>query len=207
LPRLLLARHGNTKGNSAERFWGQTDVELSDNGIWQAERLADRLSEEKIDSIFSSELRRASVTAEIIASHHDIKVIACPELLEINFGKVEGFSFSEIGQHYPELVKAWPTRDPSFCFPEGESITDLNNRVIRFLPRLEEYTAEDTVLVVAHAGVLRLLICHLLKIDIWHWRQFRTDLASLSIVETYSQGATLTLLNDTSHLHQAKAFV
>jgi len=169
--------------------------------IWQAERLADRLAEEKIDAIYTSKLRRALATAEIIASHHQMEVISCPELFEINFGKVEGLTFNEIGQRYPELVKTWPTRDPSFRFPEGESISDLNRRVMRFLPRLDKHAPEDAILVVAHSGVLRLIICHLLQIDIWHWRQFRTDLASLSIVETHSQGATLNLLNDTSHLH------
>ncbi|NQT05622.1 MAG: histidine phosphatase family protein [Dehalococcoidia bacterium] len=201
MSRLLLARHGNTKGNSAERFWGQTDVELSAEGTWQVERLADRLAGENIASIYSSKLCRASATAEIIASHHQQQVITCPELLEINFGKVEGLSFNEIGERYPELVRDWPTRDPSFRFPEGESVIDLDHRVVKFLGRLEKHTPEDTVLVVAHAGVLRLLICHLLPIDIRHWRQLRTDLASLSIVVTSSQGAVLHLLNDTSHLH------
>jgi len=200
LPRLLLARHGNTTGNSAERFWGQTDVELSADGKSQAKRLADRLAGEKIDAIYSSELRRAKATAEIIASRHRMEVITCPELLEINFGKVEGLTFAEIGQRYPELVSAWPTRDSSFCFPEGESIGDLDQRVSKFPGRLAAHDIKDTVLVVAHSGVLRLLICHLLQIDIWHWRQFRTDLASLSIVETNSQVAILHLLNDISHL-------
>jgi len=201
LSRLLLARHGNTKGNSAERFWGQTDVELSAEGTWQAERLADRLAGENIASVYSSTLCRASASAEIIASRHQLPVITCPELLEINFGKVEGLSFNEISERHPELVRDWPTRDPSFRFPEGESVSDLDRRVVKFLSRLEKHTPEDTVLVVAHAGVLRLLICHLLPIDIWHWRQLRTDLASLSIVVTHSQGAVLHLLNDTSHLH------
>lgn len=200
MSRLLLVRHGNTKGNSAERFWGQTDVELSADGIRQAERLADRLAGEKIDAIYSSGLCRASATAEIIASRHHLEFTTCSELLEINFGKVEGMSFSEISQRYPQLVKAWPTRDPSFRFPEGESITDLDRRVVKFLSRLDKHTPQDTVLIVAHSGVLRLLLCHLLKIDIWHWRQLRTDLASLSIVETSSRGAILNLLNDISHL-------
>jgi len=195
-----MARHGNTTGNSAARFWGQTDVALSTVGKSQAKRLADRLAGEKIDAIYSSQLRRASATAEIIASCHQMEIITCPELLEINFGKVEGLTFEEIGQHYPELVSGWPTRDLSFRFPEGESINDLNQRVSKFLGRLEAHDIEDTILVVAHSGVLRLLICHLLKIDIWHWRQLRTDLASLSIVETSSQIATLHLLNDISHL-------
>ncbi len=200
MPRVLMARHGNTTGNSAMRFWGQTDVELSANGKSQAKRLADRLAGEKIDAVYSSQLRRAAATAEIIAARHQIEVIACPELLEINFGKVEGLSFDEIGQRYPEMVSTWSTRDPSFRFPEGESIKDLDQRVSKFPGRLEAHDIKDTVLVVAHSGVLRLLICHFLNIDIWHWRQFRTDLASLSIVETHSQGATLHLLNDISHL-------
>jgi len=162
-------RHGNTKGNSAERFWGQTDVELSAVGKRQAEQVRDRLATEKIDAIYTSNLHRASATAEI-------------------------------GQLYPELAKAWPTRDLAFRFPDGESIGDLNNRVTKFLDRLEKHAPEETVLVVAHSGVLRLLICHLLMIEPWHWRRFRTDLASLSILETYPQGAILNLLNDVSHL-------
>ncbi len=203
MSRLLLARHGNTKGNSAERFWGQTDVALSDIGIWQAERLAGRLAEEKIDFIYTSQLCRASATAQIIAPRHRLEVIICPELLEINFGQVEGLTFSEIGERYPELARVWPNRDLAFRFPGGESIGDLDQRVTKFYDRLKKHAIEDTVLVVAHSGVLRLLICHLLEIDMRHWRQLRTDLASLSIVETNSQGATLHLLNDTSHLHQA----
>jgi len=198
---LLLVRHGNTKGNSAARFWGHTDVELNATGTAQAERLADRLAGEKIDSIYCSTLRRASATAKIIASRHQIEVATCPELLETNFGRVEGLTFNEIGHRYPELVSAWPTREPSFRFPGGESVNDLNQRVVKFYDLLKKHTPEETVLVVAHSGVLRLLLCHLLQIDIWHWRQLRIDLASLSIVETNSQGATLHLLNDTSHLH------
>ena len=200
MSKLLLVRHGNTKGNSAQRFWGQTDVELSAVGKRQAEQLRDRLATEKIDAIYTSTLRRASATAEIIASRHQLEVITCAELFEINFGKVEGLNFKEIGQLYPELVKVWPTRDLAFRFPDGESIGDLNNRVTKFLDRLEKHAPEETVLIVAHAGVLRLLICHLLRIEPWHWRRFRTDLASLSILDTYPQGAILNLLNDVCHL-------
>jgi len=200
LSKLLLVRHGNTKGNSAERFWGQTDVELSATGIRQAERLRDRLATEKIDAIYTSNLRRASVTAEIIASRHQLKVITCAGLYEINFGKLEGLTFKEISQLYPELVKAWPTRGLDFKYPGGESITDLDNRVIKFLDRLKKHSPEETILIVAHSGILRLLICHLLGIEPWHWRQIRTDLASLSILEIYPQGAILNSLNDVSHL-------
>jgi alpha-ribazole phosphatase len=193
-------RHGNTKGNSAKRFWGQTDVELSTNGIRQAERLRNRLANERIDVIYSSRLRRASLAAQIIASRHHLKVVTCPELLEINFGKVEGLTFKEISQFYTDLVKAWPTRDITFRYPEGESLGDLNDRVIKFMERLERHNPDETILIVAHSGILRLLICNLLNIDPLHSRKLRTDLASLSIIETYPEQGILSLLNDVSHL-------
>ena len=200
MPRLLLVRHGNTKSNSAERFWGQTDVELSGSGIKQAEQLRDRLSTEKIDAIYSSNLCRASGTAKIISSRHQLDIIACNELQEINFGNVEGLTFKEISQLYPELTALWFTQSPNFKFPGGESIVEFDNRVKEFLQRLEKHAPEETILIVAHSGVLRLIICNVLGIEPWRWRQIRIDLASISIMQTYPEVAILSLLNDVSHL-------
>ena len=200
MPRLLLVRHGDTKLNSRKRFWGVTDVELSSAGIRQAERLRDYLASEKIDAVYSSNLKRALVTAEIIASKHKLDVVICPELREIDFGEFEGLAFNEIGQRYPEFTKLWVKRSPKLKYPGGDSLEEFTNRVITFLSRLDKHTAEDTILIVAHSGVIRTLICQLTGIDLRKRWQFRTDLASLSIVETYSQGAIISLLNDTSHL-------
>lgn len=200
MSRLLLVRHGDTELNSAERFWGQTDVELSATGIKQAEKLRDRLAAQKIDVIYTSNLRRASVTAEIIASSHQLDIITCAELREINFGELEGLTFKEISQLYPELTKSWSNRSLTLKFPGGESADELNNRVSKFLRRLKKHTLEETILIVAHSGTLRLLVCNLLRIELRHRRQIRLDLASLSILETYPQGAILSLLNDVSHL-------
>ncbi len=200
MSRIFLVRHGDTESNSADRFWGWTDVRLSDSGIKQAEQLRDRLSTERIDAIYSSNLCRASGTARIIAAGLQSGIVTCDELREINFGRVEGLTFNEISRLYPELTELWFARDLSFQFPGGESVTELNNRVNKFLRRLAKHTLEETILVVAHSGVLRLLICNLLGIELWHWRQIRLDLASLSIVETYPEVALLRLLNDVSHL-------
>jgi len=200
LSKLLLVRHGNTKLNSAGRYWGQTDVELSADGIRQAERLRNRLATQKIDVIYTSNLQRASATAKIIVSSHQVDIVTCPELREINFGKIEGLTFKEVSQLYPEVAEAWSKWSLTLKYPGGESITELNNRVSKFLERLEKHTPEETILIVAHSAPLRLLICHLLGIRIQHWRQIRLDLASLSILETYPQGAILNLLNDISHL-------
>jgi len=200
LAKLFLVRHGDTKLNSRQRFWGQTDVELSDEGKRQAERLRDRLASQKIDIVYSSGLSRSLATAKIIVSKRRLKVNSCDDLREINFGYIEGLSFDEIKKLHPELAKVLSNWNARPKFPGGEGFDELNERVCNFLPTLESHTAEEAIVVVAHSGILRLLICHLMKIDLQHWRQVRVDLASLSILETYPQGAILTLLNDISHL-------
>lgn len=200
MSRLLLVRHGDTKLNSAERFWGQTDVELSADGIRQAEQLGDRLATERINAVYASNLRRAIVTAEIITSRHQIGITTCAELGEINFGDFEGLTFEEISRLHPDsakLLRNWGIRPK---FPGGESIDEFNERVSKFLPRLENHSSEETVLIVAHSGTLRLLVCSLLKIGVEHWRQIRLALGSLSILDNYPGGAVLSLLNDVSHL-------
>jgi len=202
LSRLLLVRHGETELNSSERYWGRTDVTLSAAGLRQAERLRDRLATEKLNAVYSSDLRRASLTADTIASRHKLEVITCPELREIDFGQLEGLTFDQIGRLYPEVTRLWMERSPELKYPGGESIYQLNNRVSDFMRRLEKHANEETILIVAHSGVLRTLACQLLGIEPQHRWQIRLDLASLTVIETYPQGAILTLLNDVSHLRQ-----
>ena len=202
MSRLLLVRHGDTELNSRERYWGHSDVKLSAAGLKQAEKLCDRLATEKIDAIYSSDLERASLTAKIIASRHQLEVITCAELQEINFGSVEGLTFDEIIRLYPELTELWTSWSRQLRFPDGECVDELNCRVSKFLGRLKKRASDEAILVVAHAGPLRLLVCHLLGIEPQRWREVRLKLASLSIVETNPQGAELRLLNDVSHLGQ-----
>jgi alpha-ribazole phosphatase len=199
LSRLLLVRHGDTELNSAERYWGNTDIKLSDAGFNQAEMLRDRLVTEKIDIIYSSNLKRASTTAEIIASSHHLDIITCAELNEIDFGELEGLTFNEISHLYPQVTKLWLQRSPRLKYPNGEGFDEFNSRVIQFVDRMNKHTPQETILVVAHSGSLRLIICHLLSMDSEHWWQFHLSLASLSILETYPAGAILNLLNDVSH--------
>jgi len=201
MSRLLLGRHGETELNSAERYWGQSDVKLSPLGVRQAERLRERLATERIDAIYCSDLQRAWVTARTIASRHQLDVTICAELREINFGKLEGLNFEESSQLFPEFAAKWKAqRSTNIEFPGGESLDQLHSRVSNFVSRLKKHKAEETVLVVAHAGVLRSLICQLMAIELRYIYQIRLDLASLSILEAHPTGAILTLLNDTSHL-------
>jgi broad specificity phosphatase PhoE len=199
MPKLLLIRHCITKMHGDDRFWGKTDIPLSDTGIKQARRLQSRLAKEKIDAFFSSTLSRARATAEIIAAGRRANIIACDELCECDFGDIEGHTFKEIEQLYP-AVAAELASGTAITFPGGESLEQLNARVKTFIRRLETFKPDNTIAIVSHGGPLRLLICNLLGIATKHWQQIRIDRASLSIIETYPQTAFLNLLNDTSHL-------
>ena len=200
MARLLLVRHGRTRLHKADRFWGKTDIALNDTGIRQAKRLRDRLASEKISAVYTSKLSRAVVTAETIIGGHNVAIRSYAELNELNFGYVEGLTFREISRLHPELAEELVNWNPRPTFPGGESLADLNARVQNFLKKLEKHGPRETVLIAAHAGPLRLIITNLLGIDIDFWRKIYLDLASLSIVETFPQGAILRLLNDTSHL-------
>ncbi len=200
MAKILLVRHGETDANSAQRYWGKTDVGLGPVGIRQAEQIRDRLATEKIDYVYASRMKRAMLTARTIASIHGLEVTSCSDLREIDFGRIEGLNFEEVHQQFPEVAKMWIDRNPNLCYPEGESVIQMDSRVSQFHFRLLKHKPEDTVLVVAHSGVLRTLICQLLGLEMRTRWNLRLDLASLSIVETYEDIAILSLLNDTSHL-------
>jgi len=203
LSRILLVRHGITDHNSNRQFAGSTDVELSNDGNWQVERLRDRLAREKIDAIYCSDLKRTLATAQVIASGHDLEIISCPELREMDYGIAEGLTFKEIGSRYPELWESIANFSLELSFPGGECFNELLARAVKFLDKLKGHGEEETVLIVSHGGMLKVLVCDLLGIDHSHWPQIRFDNASLSIVETYSRRVILSLLNDTSHLQKA----
>ena len=203
MARLLLVRHGETEWNETARCQGSSDISLSATGFQQVEALKRRLVKERIDAIYSSDLKRAVHTAQIIALEHNTELVTCRELREIDFGEFEGLTFEEIKQRYPHS-NWWTVQDAEEKLPRGESVSQLVSRVSQFVARLRGYTGGETILVVAHGGSLRALLCLLLGLGLEHWWRIRLDSASLTVVETYSEGAVLSLLNDLCHLENLK---
>ncbi len=202
MARLLLVRHGKTEGEE-NRYYGHIDIGLSQEGVKQAEMLQDRLASENIDIIYSSDLKRASNTAKITAAAHKLKVIPCSDLRELDFGKLAGMTFEEIKEHYHGVIRLLSGQDPDMSAPGGESLRQMSVRIKRFIAEVQKQPLERMLLVMAHGGSLKVLLCLLLGISLEHWWQFHLDPASLTVVETYSEGSVLCLLNDTSHLEQS----
>jgi alpha-ribazole phosphatase len=197
--KLLLIRHGQTDWNRAQRFQGQSDIPLNDAGQYQASALARRLSSQPFDVVYASDLGRALETANILAAGKK-EVMPDARLREINFGTWEGLTYDEIKQKYSDTLATWENDVYQNAPPNGETVEQLAKRVQSALNDFHERHKEQTLLIVAHGGVLQSLICLALKLSpIMYW-QFHISPASLSEVTFYPAGAILNLLNDTSHL-------
>ncbi|MES0329378.1 MAG: histidine phosphatase family protein [Dehalococcoidales bacterium] len=198
----MLVRHGQTDGS--DRYYGRTDNDLNAAGREQAEGLRRRLASEKINAVYTSTLKRAIATAEAIATGRGLEITCCSELDEVDFGKLEGMTYEEICRQYPTVAASWTDWSAQLEFPGGESASLFGQRVVRFLERLKSHNDDETILVVGHGGPLRLLLCRLLGLGIKHCNQFTFGLASISVVNRYSQGAILSQLSDVCHLGKGK---
>ncbi|MFY9140392.1 MAG: alpha-ribazole phosphatase [Thermacetogeniaceae bacterium] len=200
MTKLLLVRHGETIWNHVSRYQGHTDVELSDTGREQARLLADRLRSEKIKAVYSSDLKRAYETASILAAPHQLKVQIAEELREINFGVWEGLTFKEISEKYKELAEKWYQSPASVRIPKGETFFEVKERAYNAIMKLLKENDPGTIIVVAHGGTIRAIICGLLDIDLNHAFRIQQDNTALNIIQ-YNKGfIVLSLLNDTNHL-------
>jgi probable phosphoglycerate mutase len=157
---LLLIRHGETAWNAESRIQGQLDVPLSNAGIWQAGRLAQRLADERIDAIVASDLARAWLTAQPIGQSRQIEPLPDVRLRERHFGLFQGHTLDHIAVTWPSEFAAWRQRDPEWAIPEGESGTQFIGRVLEALDEITQRHAGGTVAVIAHGGVLDVAYRH-----------------------------------------------
>jgi broad specificity phosphatase PhoE len=156
--RLLLARHGETDWNTQGRWQGQEDVPLNSKGKEQALKLAARLKGESLAAVYSSALRRAIETAQEVALHHRINVCRDARLNEINLGSWEGLPYKEIAARYPDLLAAWNSDPQSVRPPGGESIAELEQRVLDATQEIALAFPGETVCLIGHKmtnGVIR----------------------------------------------------
>ncbi len=200
--RLLIARHGQTKHNLDHRYQGRTDAPLNETGLAQAGKLADRLSSEKIDVIYSSDLMRCVRTAEFIAKSHNLRINKDVRWRELSFGEWEGMSYNEIQTQSPDLLEKWLADPAHVSPPSGETLTQLAARVKSALDEMKAQHKEQTVLLITHGGIIRALLCRVLGVDLNRHSQFESATGSVSEISFFDEGATLNLFNGTSHLQK-----
>ena len=200
MTEIILARHGETMWNATEIFRGRIDIELNETGIKQAELLAEYLSNVKIDAIYSSPLKRALKTAEMIAGYHKLDIDITLGLIDFNYGKWQGLSHQEVKDKHEELYSEWVNHPERVKMPAGESLTNVRKRAMDVIANvIDKY--KETVVLVSHRVVNKILICALLGLDDSHFWNIKQDACGTTNF-TYNNGRfTLTKHNDTSYLN------
>ena len=158
MSRVLFIRHAETE--MAGRFCGHSDPDLNTTGRMQLTALTQLLSAEPIDAVYSSDLRRATATAQAIAASRKIPQVLRPALREIHFGQWEGLRWEQIEQMDPEYAREWAERYPHLPAPSGESFQAFETRVLEEVHRLLDGN-RGPIAVVTHGGVLRVVLQHL----------------------------------------------
>jgi broad specificity phosphatase PhoE len=153
---LWLARHGETAENADGRILGRRDPPLSPAGVAQAEGLAGRLRDVGIMAVWTSPLRRARETAEVVARVAGVEPVVLDDLLESDRGDWEGRRIAELADESPDLHAAFIAGDPSFRFPGGESLAEQRARTRSALAAVR--AGPLPALVVAHAGTIRAVL-------------------------------------------------
>jgi alpha-ribazole phosphatase len=199
--KLILVRHGETEWNKQRRIQGcRSDIRLSPKGLQQADGLAAVLRKERIDAIYSSPMKRATETAQIIADACKLPVHMFSELREIDAGQLDGLFERELTGSYGAAWKEMCNGNASTPLPGGESLQDLQKRTSWALDRMLERHIDGTVVVVAHLLANLVMVCQVLGIDLSQLARLRQAPASITILELTTQGNSLLLLNDTCHL-------
>ncbi|MGE5665914.1 MAG: histidine phosphatase family protein [Betaproteobacteria bacterium] len=204
--RLVLIRHGETEWNAAGRLQGAIDVPLSQLGLWQAQRVAERLREEPFAAVVASDLARARQTAEPLADALGLPVQPEPRLRERAYGIFEGERYAGLAERYPAEWAAHLARDPDWVIPGGESIGQLRDRVGEALDEIARRHAGAQVAVVAHGGVLDAVYRLATGIP---WQAQRTHAlpnAGINRLVARSTPLTLEILDwaDVAHLSDAR---
>jgi len=200
--KILLARHGETPWNAEGRYQGQEDIPLSPIGEVQARALGERLADVRIDRAVASPLVRAARTAQLALGEERAAMLTFDESLkEIAHGTWEGLLAEEIRERDPDRMHAWRHQPHEVLMPEGESLQHVLDRAWpAFARACAGMGAHETLLVVAHDAVNRVLLCRILGMPLaklWSFRQAPTTLNLLEGPDV--DHLDVVRLNDCSH--------
>ncbi|MDY6761432.1 MAG: histidine phosphatase family protein [Candidatus Nanohaloarchaea archaeon] len=196
MTRVLLARHGETDHNRDSILQGQTDVSLNETGKEQARRLADRVADEDVTAVYSSDLERARVTAEIVAVEHGMEPEPLEELRERKYGELAG---------EPRDVRrdeiAHPDDLDHLKLEGGEDINDVRGRIRPVLDDIRKNHSGETVVLVGHGWTNRAILTAAMGAESGYAHRIRQSNACLNELEYEDyRGWRINRVNDTAHL-------
>lgn len=199
---ILLVRHGEVAGNVGDKptFVGWNDLPLNERGLQQAQSVAEYLAPENVAAIYSSDLQRAKKTGEAIAAKHNLEVRIDADLREVNYGAWEGLGEVDLLREYSSQWQARQNDPWNVAAVDGESYAQM---WARFFPKwnaLVENHAGETAIVVAHNGLIRMLLCHLLGAPFENFKRIHVTNGGVTRIQSSAGGVLLRSVNETNHI-------
>lgn len=206
MAEIILVRHGETEWNVEEVYRGRIDINLDEAGVRQAELLGEYLSNLELDAIYSSPLRRALDTANIIAQYQKVGIQVTNGLIDFNYGEWQGLPERKVRKSYRALHNEWHTNPDRVKMPGGESLADVRERAVGVVNDvISKY--RGGIVLVSHRVVNKILICSLLGLDNAHFWNIKQDVAGITTFSYVGGRFILTKHNDTSHLERIQKYV
>jgi len=205
MTEIWVVRHGETPWNTVRRVQGWEDIELNEIGISQAQALGRHLAANTqrthpISAIYSSDLKRAHVTANIIGTSIGLKPQIEPGVRERNFGVLQGLIFHTMHEHQPEAAKIWASRDPEGVIPEGETLGTFHRRVVQAIDEIAARHVGERVMVVSHGGAMDIIWRHASQLSLQAERQAPIVNTSVNRISVSDAGWKIIDWGDVSHL-------
>ncbi len=179
--QILLLRHGATDWNLQGRCQGTTDMELNSVGLQQAREVAAYLGNERIHAVYSSNLKRAIQTAVAISEPRNLAVVIDESLRELDHGKLEGLTFSEIQAQYPRFIYKWRNEPAELRVPGGERLIDVGKRAWDGMNRIvRRHHTGETIAIVSHNFPILTILCRITETPLNHYRSFHLNPCEIS---------------------------
>ena len=199
MTRLFLIRHGNTVDEETKKVYkGKTDIPLSRTGILRMHGAAAFLSAFRLDRIYTSTLSRSIDSGKIIADSQGIDIEVAPAFDEVDFGIWEGLSFEDVRERYPEAFRVWLKDPATYPPPQGESFRSAQKRSMGRLKKIISEHGGEQIGIVAHAGLLRIMIFTLLGMRLHKIFRVGQGYGCVNIIDVHKDGLVVAdLLNFT----------
>lgn len=193
--RLLILRHGEVAEEAKQILYGQMDVALSPLGVQQSEEVAQRLSDEQIAAVYSSDLERAHYLARCIAERHRLEPQTTPLLRERDFGQWQGLAFEELRQNHGDQLEAYFRHHPEYVVPGAESFDDIWRRVEPWYREILSRHQGQTVAIAVHSGITRLFLADAIGLTFRQMFRFEQKFCCLNIIEVSPEKTLVRLIN------------
>jgi alpha-ribazole phosphatase len=190
-----LMRHAEPDTAVRGRCYGSLDASLSQAGREQAASLAERLASEPLAAIYSSPRRRAIETAGAIATRHRLDVVTVPDFRELDFGDFEGRTYDDIAATHPDLYRQWMETPTEVRFPNGESFAQMRVRVLEAYRGLLARHHDQTVGIVAHGGVIRIILADALGLPEANIFRISQRYGALNLIRYFDNYPSVELVN------------